>query len=413
MATLRPFRAWRPKDPSKAADVAAVPYDVVNRDEAAALADQNPLSFLRVSRPEIELPQDLNPYAPEVYARVRANWERLIASAPLIRDDRPRLYVYRLKQGAHVQTGIAATYSIDEYDQDLIRKHEKTRKEKEDDRTRHVLTLEAQTGPVFLTYPGKPEISALVEKTTQSAPLYDFVAPDRVTHTIWVVNVSAPLVAAFKSVPTLYIADGHHRAASASRARAEMRERNSAHTGAEDYNFVMAVAFPAEELRILPYHRVVMDLNGRDEPAFLQALETDFQVTPYSSAPIAPSRGEFAMYLARRWWNLKPHASLKTQIASKTPTERLDVSMLQEHVLSPLLDIGDPRSDKRIDFVGGIRGTDELERLVQSGRAQVAFALHPTTVEDLMTISDAGGIMPPKSTWFEPKLRDGLLSHSL
>jgi uncharacterized protein (DUF1015 family) len=405
MSMIRPFRALRPS-PQDVSKVASVPYDVVNATEAAALAQGNPYSFLHVSRPEIDLPKDTDPYAKIVYEKAFSNLKKLMTELPLVRETEPSIYIYRLKMGEREQTGIAAAYSIDEYDQGGIKKHEKTRQEKEDDRTRHVVTLGAQTGPVFLTYRGQASINTKVAQETQKAPLYQFTAPDGIVHTLWRAQDSKALVELFRQVPALYIADGHHRAASASRARAELKKANPSHRGDEDYNFFLAVAFPAEQLKILPYYRVIKDLNGLTAKTLLEALSKSFEVTP--GANPEPSRGQYAMYLAGQWYGLKPKS---IPASSESPSDRLDVSILQNQILAPLFGIQDPRTDKRIDFVGGIRGTRELVELVDSGRAQVAFSLHPTTVDDLMEISDAGEIMPPKSTWFEPKLRDGLLSH--
>jgi uncharacterized protein (DUF1015 family) len=401
---LRPFSALRPL-PEKAAQVSAVPYDVVSRDEAAGLAAGNRFSFLHVSRPEIDLPPQTDPHSGPVYEQAARALDRLRREAPLIREQSPCLYLYRLKQGGHLQTGIAATFSVREYDAGGIAKHEKTRRDKEDDRTHHLLALKAQTGPAYLAYRGLPEIDAQVEAvTSREKPLIDFAAPDGVTHTLWVVRETSALVEAFKKVPRLYIADGHHRSASASRAHAEL--------GAQDWQaphaFFLAVAFPAEQLRILPYHRVVKDLGGRSVESFLAALNERFELT--EGVKPEPRRGEFALYAGRgRWIGLKPRKARP----GGSGTERLDVSVLQNECLDPLLGIRDPRTDPRIDFVGGIRGPRELEARVDSGQAAVAFALHPTTLEDVMSVSDSGGIMPPKSTWFEPKLRDGLLSHEL
>lgn len=406
MSTIRPFRALRPS-PDHVSEVASVPYDVVNQSEAAALAQGNPKSFLHVSRPEIDLPKDTDPYSKAAYEKARENLTKLTKELPLVRESEPSLYVYRLKMGNREQTGLAAAYSIDEYDQGKIKKHEKTRPDKEDDRTRHVVTLGAQTGPVFLTYRGQAEINALVDKETQGSPLFHFTAPDGIVHTIWKAKDSKALVDAFQKVEALYIADGHHRAASASRARGELKKENPSHQGKEDYNFFLAVAFPAEQLQILPYYRVIKDLNGHSNEAILAFLEKSFVVEKGASPD--PKRGQFSMYLAGAWYGLSPKHAFSQAQAS--PAEKLDVSVLQNQVLDPLFGIKDPRTDKRIDFVGGIRGTRELVELVDSGRAKVAFSLHPTTVGDLMEISDAGEIMPPKSTWFEPKLRDGLLSH--
>ncbi|HLL72541.1 MAG TPA: DUF1015 family protein, partial [Pyrinomonadaceae bacterium] len=307
------------------------------------------------------------------------------------------------------QVGIAACCAVDEYDQDLIRKHERTRPDKEDDRTRHMLELRAQTGVVFLTYRADRRIDALVAAVTTAAPLYDFTAPDGIRHTVWRAPSHDAIVRAFLEVPLLYIADGHHRAASASRARAALRDRNPQHTGDEEYNRFLTVIFPSDQMQILPYNRVVRDLHGMSPEEFLAAVASKFRVEDGTAA--VPKRGQFGMYLRQRWYNLTPLDGLQNQ--TDDPTATLDVSVLQDRLLDPILGIKDVRTDKRIDFVGGIRGTSELEKLVNEGRAQVAFSLSPTTIEDLLTVSDAKGIMPPKSTWFEPKLRDGLLIHRI
>jgi uncharacterized protein (DUF1015 family) len=409
MSQIRSFRSLRPS-PENVSQVASVPYDVVNQAEAAALALGNPQSFLHVSRPEIDLPEGTDPYSTQVYEKARDNFKKLTRELPLVRETEPSIYIYRLEMGAQTQIGVAAAYSIDEYDQGLIKKHEKTRQDKEDDRTRHVVTLGAQTGPVFLTYRGRSDINSLIEREITAAPLFHFKAQDEVIHTLWKAKDPQRLVEFFRQVPALYIADGHHRAASASRARAELKKLNAAHRGDEDYNFFLAVAFPAEQLRILPYFRVIKDLNGQSPTQLLESLSKSFQIEKGASSE--PKRGQFAMYLEKTWYGLVPKQSISTSsAANSSPSARLDVSVLQNQVLAPLFGIQDPRTDQRIDFVGGIRGTKELVERVNSGRAQVAFSLHPTTVDDLMEISDAGEIMPPKSTWFEPKLRDGLLSH--
>lgn len=407
MSRIRPFRALRPPV-ARAAEVSAVPYDVVNSEEAAALAQGNPWSFLHVSRPEIDLPPGTDLHADEVYAKARENFDRLIRECPLERDGEPSLYLYRLRMGEHEQTGLVACCSIDEYDTDRIKKHERTRRDKEDDRTRHLVTLGAQTGLVFLTYRDVAAVDALVDAVTAGTPLYDFVAPDGIAHTMWRVPEPQRFVEAFEAVPDLYVADGHHRSASASRARAQMRDANPNHTGDEDYNSVLAVVFPAGQLRILPYNRVVKDLNGQSPEAFLAAVRERFDVVEGASAE--PARGSFAMYLGGRWYGLTPPAG---SVDRTDPIASLDVSVLQDRLLAPVLAVEDPRTDSRIDFVGGIRGTAELVRLVDSGKAAVAFSLHPTTLDDLMRIADAGEIMPPKSTWFEPKLRDGLVCHTI
>lgn len=411
MAAIYPFRALRPPQ-DKVRQVAAVPYDVVNTDEARTLAEGNPLSFLHVSRPEIDLPEDTHIYADEVYEKARENFERFKTEGTLVEEDEPSLYVYRLVMGEHTQVGVAAAFSVDEYDTDLIRKHERTRPDKENDRTRHILTLRAQTGPVFLTYRADRRLDALVEAETKREPLYDFEAPDGVRHTVWRADAVEQLARCFAEVPLLYIADGHHRAASASRARAELKAQNPNHTGEEDYNRFLAVVFPDEQMQILPYHRVVKDLNGRSEEEFLAAVRERFNVIEDAKREGPGKPGHWHMYLKGQWYGLNLRDE-SARTLSDDPTMALDVSLLQNNLLDPVLGVTDPRTDKRIDFVGGIRGTPELERLVDSGQAQVAFALHATSIEDLLRVSDAGGVMPPKSTWFEPKLRDAIVIHTI
>lgn len=408
MATIRALRALRPL-PEKAAEVSAVPYDVVNTAEARAMAEGNSLSFLRVSRPELEMADDTDPYSDTVYDRASTNFDKLKAAAPLVIEERPSLYIYRQRMGKHEQTGIAACCSVDEYDEDIIRKHERTRKDKEDDRTRHIITLRAQTGPVFLTYRGRSEIDQIVDDEKKSAPLFDFIAPDGITHTVWQVSKEATqkLIEAFGEVPLLYIADGHHRAASASRARTQLKSQNTDHTGDEEYNFFLTVLFPANQLRIMPYNRTVKDLNGMSADEFVQALSEKFSVSQ-STSPEPSKKGEICMYLDGQWHKLEASAD---SIDLSDPIGSLDVSILQERVLDPLLGIKNVRTDKRIDFVGGIRGTAALEQAVMEGRAAVAFSMYPVALDELIAVSDANEIMPPKSTWFEPKLRDGLVSH--
>lgn len=402
MAAIFPFAALRPT-PAAVARVAAVPYDVVNSDEAKALAGDEPLTFLRVSRPEIECPAGTYIYSDEVYAKAEDNFDRLRRSAPLVVEDTPSLYIYQLHMGAHVQTGVAACYSVDEYANDLIKKHEKTRPDKEDDRTRHILSLRAQTGPVFLTYRASSAVDAAVAAVTAGAPLFDFTAADGVRHVVWRAPESSvpALVNAFAAVPALYIADGHHRAASAWRTHQAL-----APEGPGEHERFLAVAFPDAQMQVLPYNRVVRDLHGLTPDAFRAALAQHGTLTP--GGPATPARkGVIAVYLEGQWSTLH----LGPAPTGGALDAALDVSRLQDAVLGPVLGIHDIRTDKRIDFVGGIRGTAEIERLVDGGSFAVGFSLFPVTVDDLMRISDAGGIMPPKSTWFEPKLRDGVLSH--
>ncbi|OLE51169.1 MAG: hypothetical protein AUG51_24335 [Acidobacteria bacterium 13_1_20CM_3_53_8] len=410
MAVIHPFKALRPPA-TRAAEVSAPPYDVVNTEEARQLAAGNPFNFLHVSRPEIDLPDGTDIYSDRVYSKAVDNFENLKREAPLEEEEQPSLYLYRLIMNDHEQIGIAACCSVDEYDKDIIRKHERTRRDKEDDRTRHILALRAQTGPVFLTYRGNQTIDTMVMEVTLMEALYDFTASDGVQHTVWRVPDPVRFVNAFRDVPFLYIADGHHRAASASRARMESRDRSFSHTGDEEYNFFLAVIFPADQLQILPYNRVVRDLNGMTAEEFLERVGARFHINDAGS-PVPNARGHFSMYLDGRWYGLALNAASPQPTADDSITS-LDVSILQDYLLDPILGIKDIRTDKRIDFVGGIRGTEGLEKLVNEGKAAVAFSLYPTTVEDLIRVSDAGGIMPPKSTWFEPKLRDGLLIHTI
>lgn len=397
MATLRPFRALRP-GPADAAAIAAVPYDVVSTDEARTLAGSNPLSFLRVSRAELELPAGTDPYSPAVYDRAVANFKKLRETS-LVVEDEASVYFYRLRVGAHEQTGLAGCWSLDEYDRNVIRKHEKTRRDKEDDRTRHMIALGAQTGPVFLTYLAAEAVDAIAARVTRGAPLIDFEAADGVRHTLW--KVPAPdrdsLVTAFARIPALYIADGHHRAASAARTRDHLK-------GAGESGSFLAVSFPHSQVRILPYNRIVKSLGSHTPEGFDAAVRARFEV---ADGPATPARrGEIATYFGGRWRTLKARAAV-----AGDPIKSLDVSVLQDQLLEPILGIADITTDKRIDFVGGARGTSELEKLVDTGKAVAAFSMFPVSVTDLIAVSDAGAIMPPKSTWFEPKLRDGLLSH--
>ena len=402
MASIHPFRALRPV-PGQAASVSSVPYDVVNTDEARHLAGNDPLSFLHVTRSEIDLPPDTGPYSPQVYEKAKQNFEALRDRAPLVIDDAPALYFYRLRMGSHEQTGIAGCFSVFEYDRDVIKKHERTRRDKEDDRTRHIVGLRAQTGVVFLTYRASGDVDGIARRVTAAAPLYDFTAADLVHHTIWRAEAddTRALVEAFGRIPALYIADGHHRAASAARARTELASTGDA---AESGTFI-AVAFPDDQVQILPYNRIVKDLAGQSPEQLLASLRQQF---PVAEGPASPRRkGEVAMYLGGRWSSIDIRAAAP---ADSSRAGGLDVARLQAHVLERLLKIGDIRSDKRIDFVGGARGTRALEQAVDGGRAAVAFSMFPVTVGDLMAIADTGGIMPPKSTWFEPKLRHPPLS---
>ena len=405
MSSLHPFRALRPA-PRSAPSVSSVPYDVVSTEEARELAAANPLSFLRVTRSEIDFPPATDPYSAVVYAKARSNFETLKTQAPLVMEDAPSLYFYRLRRGDHEQTGIAGCFSVDEYESDIIKKHERTRRDKEDDRTRHILELRAQTGVVFLTYKSAAGVDAVARRVTADDPLYDFTADDGVQHTLWrVPNADADaLVREFASIPAMYIADGHHRAASAARARGELRGQ----ANAGESNRFIAVAFPDDQVQILPYHRTVKDLAGRSPEQFLDELRT---VAPVGEGTGTPRhKGEVSMYLGGRWYTIDLS---RTTPEDDSRANALDVALLQRNVLERILAIGDVRSDKRIDFIGGARGTRALEEAVDSGKAAVAFSMFPVEIGDLIAISDAGGIMPPKSTWFEPKLRDGLLIHTI
>jgi uncharacterized protein (DUF1015 family) len=375
----------------------------VTTDEASSLAHGNPLSFLHVSRAEIDLPPGTDPYADAVYDKAARSFRSLQAAAPLVMEETPSLYVYRLRMGQHEQTGIAGCFSLDEYEADVIKKHERTRRDKEDDRTRHMLAINAQTGPVLLTYRAVVGVSDVIRRTVSTKTLFDFVASDGVQHTVWSGREKdqRDLVSAFAGVPTLYIADGHHRAASAARARQQL----SSTKGSGEWDTFLGVAFPHDQVQILPYNRLVRDLAGASVESFLSRLRETFSVLPGPAAPVR--RGDVSMFLDGTWYTIE----MGEPSAPAAHAERLDVNRLQELVLAPMLRIGDVRTDKRIDFVGGARGTAFLEEAVSAGRATVAFSLFPLSLDDLMSISDEGGIMPPKSTWFEPKLRDGLLSH--
>ncbi len=393
--------------PAAAAAVAAPPYDVLNTEEARQRAAGKPNSFLHISKPEIDLTADTDPYAAAVYAKGAENLKRLVDGGVLIRDTSPYYYVYRLKMGDHVQTGFVAAASVAAYDINRIRKHEFTRPDKEDDRVRQIEALGAQTGPVLLAYKADKDVQAIIEAAAKNAPLYDVTADDGIVHTIWRLDDSAAaarLTTLIDAMKALYIADGHHRSAAASRVAAA--RRGSAASDTQDY--FLAVAFPHDQMRIFDYNRVIKDLNGLTPDAFLAKIKERFDVTPASGQvkPDKPTR--FGMYLGGTWYQLDIHSQLVPQ---SDPVARLDVSLLQDNLIAPVLGIVDQRRDKRIDFVGGIRGLGELEKRVNSGEMKVAFSLHPTTLEQLMAVADADQVMPPKSTWFEPKLADGLVSH--
>ena len=401
---IQAFRGLLPR-PELAAAVAAVPYDVVDTEEARALAADRPYDLLHVDRAEIDLPPDTDPYSPLVYETAARHLHQLIADGILQREAAPALYLYQQVMDGRAQTGLIAACHIDDYGNDIIRKHEKTRQVKEDDRTNLVRALSAHTGPIFLTYRDQADINQRIDAIlAHQAPLFDFTAPDGIAHRVWRIAEPAPFVSAFAQVPLAYVADGHHRSASAWRVGMERRAANPHHTGQEDYNWFLGVLFPAQQLKILPYNRAVLDLHGLTPEAFLAALDAaGFQRRPTAEkSPAAP--GSVAMYFQGAWQLLTWETANLTD-----PVESLDVSVLQSRLLAPVLGIDDPRTSDRIEFLGGIRGTDSLEKKVDSGHAAVAFSLFPTTVDQLMAIADAGQIMPPKSTWFEPKLRSGLV----
>ena len=413
MATVKPFRAYRPAV-GYADKIAALPYDVMNSDEARKMAFGNPYSFLHVDKAEIDLPKTVDIYDDKVYLQAKRNLSELISAQALEQDPENCFYIYAQTWQGRTQTGLVACASVDEYLDNRIKKHELTRAEKEADRIRHVDTLNANTGPIFLTYRGKQAISDLL-KAWQSAhePVYDFTADD-VRQTVWVIDdkeTIALLQKQFAAVDSLYIADGHHRAASAVRVAQMRRAANPDYQGNEEFNFFLSVLFPAEELRILDYNRLVKDLNGYTTAAFLEALSADFTVECVGEAAYHPQKKHtFGLYLSGKWYALTAKDGV---VDESDPVARLDVSVLQSLVIGPLLGIEDPRTDKRIDFVGGIRGLSELEKRVNSGEMTAAFAMFPTTLDDLMAIADAGAVMPPKSTWFEPKLLSGLFIHFL
>ncbi|MBN2364707.1 MAG: DUF1015 domain-containing protein, partial [Calditrichaeota bacterium] len=405
MSVVKPFRGLRPQK-DLAAKVAAPPYDVLDSDEAREMARGNPHTFLHINKPEIDLDPGIHLYDKKVYEKGAENLQKFIREGIVFQDEKPMLYIYRQIMGSHQQTGLVACASVDEYEQDLIKKHELTRPDKEDDRVNHIKHLNAQVGPVFLTYKAQPEIDKLIENITFARPEYDFKSPDGVHHILWLVRdekTIRQIVDLFAKVDNLYVADGHHRSAAAQRVRDMKRQENPNHRGDEEYNYFLVVIFPHNQMQILDYNRVVKDLNGMSQEEFLGKLQNKFIVTPIDGRqPYKPIKSkEFGMYMDGKWYRLDVKEDVYD---AKDPVGRLDISILQEHLLTPLLGIGDPRKDKRIDFVGGIRGMKELEKRVNSGNWSVAFALYPTSIEDLMAIADAGKTMPPKSTWFEPKL---------
>ena len=403
---IKAFQALRPTEET-VKEVASVPYDTINSAEARNLAEGKPYSFLHVVRPEIDLPPETDIHADEVYAKAAENFKKFQEDGVLVREDQPCIYLYRQKMGDHIQRGIVACCNVEDYDNNLILKHEKTRKDKEDDRTRHVKTLHANTGPIFLTYRDNANINELVAAVELGNPLFDIVSEDGVAHTVWKISAPEDLIAAFEAVPCTYIADGHHRAAAAARTARELATANPNHTGSEEYNWFLTVLFPAGQLNILPYNRLVHDLNGLSEEEFLAEIGKRFDIE--ETGTDAPQGAcQVNMYLGGKWYSLSWEAP-----ENADPVSALDVSYLQDNLLAPVLGIDDPRTSTRIDFIGGIRGTGELVKLVDEGRGKVAFSMYPVSVEQMMDIADADRVMPPKSTWFEPKLRSGLLVHTL
>lgn len=405
---IKSFKGLRPAK-GEAAAIASLPYDVVNFEQACEQAEGKPLSFMRVVRSEIELPKGTEPYSQAVYDHARENFEKLVAGGHLVREDAPCMYLYRQVMGDHAQTGLVATFSAADYDADVIKKHEKTREAKENDRYMLTRTLRVNTGPVFLTVKDGTELDKIVEDKKDSDALFDFVADDGIRHTVWKIEDPAKLakiVEIFDGIPCAYVADGHHRSASNARCARFFKAENPNHTGDEDYNWFLSVVFPAGQLRILPYNRVVRDLAGNTKEQFIEKLSKVCKVEK-SGAKSPDGSKKVSMYIDGQWYLLSFDNTDGLDAVSS-----LDVALLQDRVLAPILGIGDPRTDERIDFVGGIKGTDELEKLVNSGKFAVAFSMYPTTTDQLMAIADAGQIMPPKSTWFEPKLRSGLFVHT-
>lgn len=414
MATIRPFMGIRP-NPDFAAAVAALPYDVMNSDEARSMTTGNPYSFLHIDKAEIDLPPETDHHSPAVYEKAKENLERMISEGVFTQDLLPNLYIYRLTMNGKSQTGLVACTSIDEYLDGTIKKHELTRADKETDRIRHVDALNANTGPIFLAYQGQEMIQSMIDGwICAHKPIYDFIAEDGIGHTVWMIDSDTEiglLVSAFQDVANFYIADGHHRNASAAKVGLQRRKEKEAYDGTEEFNFYLSVLFPAQELQIFDYNRVVQDLNGHTPKEFLEKLSENFQVLPYEGqGQYKPDEAhKFGMYLDGKWFVL----TTKTASVPNDPVLGLDVSLLQNLLLAPILNIGDPRTDQRIDFIGGIRGLKELERRVDNGEMAVAFSLFPTSMQELMDVADSGLTMPPKSTWFEPKLRSGLFLHDL
>ncbi len=414
MPVFRPFKAVRPV-PEKAKDIASLPYDVMDSQEAREEVKRNPLSYIHVEKAEVDLPEGTNLYSDEVYNKAKENLYNYIKNGDMIQDEKAAFYVYRQIMDGRVQTGLVGCAATEDYMNDIIKKHELTRAAKEADRIKHVDICDAHSSPVFFTYRHRDDINSVVSKIVAKTPEYDFVADDGISHALWVISDDADIATitnAFADMDYLYVADGHHRTASAAKVGLLRKEANPNHTGQEEYNFFMTVIFPDNDLYIMDYNRVVKDLNGHTQDEFFFNIEKNFDIELYKGdGPYHPeARHNFGMYIAGKWYKLTAKSGTFDE---NSPTKSLDVSILQENLLHPILAIGDPRTDERIDFIGGIRGLKELEKRVDSGREVVAFAMFATSIQELMDIADAGEIMPPKSTWFEPKLRSGLFIHLL
>ncbi len=411
MSDIRPFCAVRPNE-AFASKIAALPYDVYTRKEAKKEVEKNPLSFLKIDRPETMFPDEMDMYAPKVYQKARNVLEEMIEKGEFIQDETPCYYLYELTRNGHRQTGIVACASIDDYFNGTIKKHENTREEKEQDRIRHVDTLDTQTGPIFLAYRFDAVLKEIIEETKRKRPVYDFISEDKITHRVWVIDESEMIERiqqCFVKINKIYIADGHHRAASAIKVGCKRRKEYPGYTGEEEFNYFLCTLFAEEELEILDYNRVVKDLNGLSETEFLEKIKENFEVEEAEESPYAPKqKKEFGMYLGNKWYKLQ----IKKEQISDDVVENLDVSILQNKLLKPILGIKEPGKDNRIIFVGGIRGLKELENCVENG-FQVAFSMYPTSMQELFSVADAGRLMPPKSTWFEPKLRSGLFLHKI
>lgn len=411
MSDIRPFCAVRPNE-AFASKIAALPYDVYTRKEAKKEVEKNPLSFLKIDRPETMFPDEMDMYAPKVYQKARRVLEEMIEKGEFIQDETPCYYLYELTRNGHRQTGIVACASIDDYFNGTIKKHENTREEKEQDRIRHVDTLDTQTGPIFLAYRFDAVLKEIIEETKRKIPVYDFISEDKITHRVWVIDESEMIERiqqCFVKINKIYIADGHHRAASAIKVGCKRRKEHPGYTGEEEFNYFLCTLFAEEELEILDYNRVVKDLNGLSETEFLEKIKENFEVEEAEESPYAPKqKKEFGMYLGKKWYKLQ----IKKEQVSDDVVENLDVSILQNKLLKPILGIKEPGKDNRIIFVGGIRGLKELENCVENG-FQVAFSMYPTSMQELFSVADAGRLMPPKSTWFEPKLRSGLFLHKI